>query len=166
MLIMKNIWKFTPQEGKERGLLTLLVLHFLEKKPQSGYELLKEINEKTDNTWVPNKGTLYPLLKSLEQEGLIQVKEVGKRSKITYELTSDGQEMLLTLKGKKEEAETRVTFFKKMHREVFGEENFSFINFMMDIRFYIEDLPEEEQKDAIKILQKAFEEIKKIKLDF
>lgn len=159
---MKNIWKFAPPEGKERGLLTLLVLHFLEKNPRSGYELLKDINETTDNTWVPNKGTLYPLLKSLEQEGLIQVKEIGKRSKITFELTDNGRQMLCTLKGKKEEAESRVTFFKKLHREIFGEENFSFINFMMDIRFFVEDLPEEKRKAAIEKLQEAFEEIKKI----
>lgn len=64
MFIVKNIWKFALEDGKERGLLTLLVIHFLEKKPQSGYELLKEIDETTDSTWVPNKGTLYPLLKS------------------------------------------------------------------------------------------------------
>ena len=162
MFIMKNIWKFAPEDGKERGLLTLLVLHFLEKKPQSGYELLKEIDETTDSTWVPNKGTLYPLLKSLEQEGLIQIKEVGKRSKITFELTEDGRQMLSTLKGKKEEAETRVAFFKKLHREVFGEENFSFINFMMDVRFYVEDMPEEKKPAAIEILQTAFGEIKKL----
>ncbi|WP_245920493.1 PadR family transcriptional regulator [Methanospirillum stamsii] len=159
---MKNIWKFAPEDGKERGLLTLLVLHLLEKKPQSGYELLKEISETTDNTWVPNKGTLYPLLKSLEQEGLIQVKEIGKRSKITFELTEEGRMMHHTLKEKKDEAETRVTFFKKLHREIFGEEKFTFINFMMDIRFYVEDLPPEKQQKAIEILQKSFDEIKKI----
>jgi DNA-binding PadR family transcriptional regulator len=159
---MKNIWKFSPQDGKERGLLTLLVLHLLEKKPQSGYELLKEIGETTDNTWVPNKGTLYPLLKNLEQEGLIQVKELGKRSKITFELTTEGRETLRTLKGKKAEAETRVSFFKKLHREIFGEENFSFINFMMDIRFFIEDMPEEKKPAAIEMLQTAFDEIKKL----
>jgi len=141
-------------------LLTLLILHFLEKKPQSGYELLKEIEEKTNGKWVPNKGSLYPRLKSLEQEGMIQIKERGKRSKITFELTDEGKQMLLTLKGKKEESETRVTFFKKLHLEVFGEENFSFINFMMDIRFYIEELPEEKRKNAIQILQNAFDEIK------
>ncbi len=90
------------------------------------------------------------------------MKEVGKRSKITFELTEDGRQMLSTLKGKKEEAETRVTFFKKLHREVFGEENFSFINFMMDVRFYVEDLPEEKKPAAIKILQTAFDEIKNL----
>jgi DNA-binding PadR family transcriptional regulator len=159
---MKNIWKFSPEEGKERGLLTLLILHFLEKRPQSGYELLKEIHEKTNGTWVPNKGTVYPLLKSLEQEGLTKVKEIGKRSKITFELTDEGRQMLLTMRDKKEEAETRVSFFKKLHLEIFGEENFSFINFMMDIRFYVEDLPEEKKEKAIEILQVAFDDIKQL----
>ncbi|QSZ67822.1 PadR family transcriptional regulator [Methanofollis aquaemaris] len=157
---MHSIWKFTPEKGKERGLLTVLILHSLEKEPKSGYDLLKEIAEQTEGTWVPNKGTVYPLLKSLESEGLIRVKEVGKRSKTTYELTDAGEKTISNFKNEREGSEERVNFFKKMHLEIFGEENISLIHLMMDIRFYVEKLPEEKIDQAKEILKRSFEEIK------
>ncbi|MBP2133076.1 DNA-binding PadR family transcriptional regulator [Methanomicrobium sp. W14] len=159
---MHSLWKFSPEKGKERGLLTILVLHFLEKEPKSGYDLLKEIAEKTEGTWVPNKGTMYPLLKSLEKEGLIRIKEIGKRSKTIYELTDAGKITLSRFKTEREESEERVNFFKKMHLEIFGEENISLIYLMMDIRFCIEKLPKERKEQAKEILRQSFEKIKEL----
>jgi DNA-binding PadR family transcriptional regulator len=159
---MKNIWKFTPESGKERGLLTIFVLHLLDKEANSGYDLLKEISEITNGSWTPNKGTLYPLLKSLDEEGLIRVKEIGKRSKTIYELTDTGKKTLVNIRNKKQESETRVEFFKKIHLEIFGEENISIINLMMDMRFYVEELPREKKEKAIVILEAAFGEIKQL----
>ena len=157
---MNKIWKFTPESGKERGLLTILVLHLLAMKPKSGYDLLKEIDEKTNGSWTPNKGTLYPLLKSLDEEGLVQVKEIGKRSKRIYELTDAGKETVSDIKKMEQASEARVNFFKEIHFELFGEENKSLINLMMDMRFYIEDLPKEKKEKAIDILKTTVEEIK------
>ena len=159
---MNNIWKFTPENGKERGLLTTLVLHLLEMKPKSGYDLLKEIDEKTNGSWTPNKGSLYPLLKSLDEEGLIQVKEIGKRSKKIYELTDSGKKTISNIKNMKNESKARVNFFKNMHFELFGEENMELINLMMNMRFYIEDLTNEKKGRAINILKTTFEEIKQL----
>ena len=159
---MSNIWKFTPANGKERSLLTAFVLHLLEMGPKSGYDLLKEIAEKTNGSWNPNKGTLYPLLKSLDEEGLIQVKEIGKRSKRIYELTDKGKEAVLNIRESGQESRARVKFFKEMHFELFGRENQLLINLMMDMRFYIEDLPKEEKEKAIDILKVTFEKIKRL----
>lgn len=159
---MKNLWKFTPENGKERGLLTTLILHSLGKKPKSGYGLLKEISELTDGAWIPNKGTLYPVLKSLENEGLIRIKEVGKRSKTVYELTDAGERTISNLRTEREQSEEKVNFFKKIHLEIFGEENISLIYLMMDIRFYIEALPQEKKEKAIEIIKTVFGEIKEL----
>lgn len=159
---MTNIWKFAPENGKERSLLTVLILHSLDSEPKSGYALLKEIAEKTQGSWVPNKGTLYPVLKSLEQEGLIQVEEIGKRSKKIFGLTGSGKQMLSDIRGMKGESKDRVTFFKRLHLEIFGEENISLINLMMDIRFYIEGLPEEKKDRAKEILSAAFTKIREL----
>lgn len=160
--VMTTIWKFSPESGKERGLLTVLILHSLDSEPKSGYALLREIAEKTEGSWVPNKGTLYPVLKSLEQEGLIRVKELGRRSKRIYELTESGKQTLSEIRGRKGESEERVAFFRKMHLEIFGEENISLIGLLMDIRFYIEGLPEERKERAKEILSAAFTKIRKI----
>ncbi|WP_094228352.1 PadR family transcriptional regulator [Methanolobus psychrotolerans] len=159
---MSNIWKFTPESGKERGLLTTLVLHLLEIKPKSGYDLLKEIDEKTNGSWTPNKGTLYPLLKSLDEEGLIRVKETGKRSKKIYELTDTGQETITNIKNMKNESTDRVNFFKNLHFEIFGKENMSLVSLLTEMRFYVEDLPKEKKEKAIEILKATFKKIKQV----
>lgn len=49
-----------------------------------------------------------------------------------------------------------------MHLEIFGEENISLINLMMDMRFYVEDLPAEKKEKAIGIIIQAFEDIKNL----
>jgi DNA-binding PadR family transcriptional regulator len=159
---MSDIWKFTPESGKERGLLTTLVLHLLEMKPKSGYDLLKEINEKTNGSWTPNKGTLYPLLNSLDGEGLIRIKEIGKRSKKIYELTDTGKETITNIKNMKNESTARVNFFKNLHFEIFGKENMSLVSLLTEMRFYIEDLPKEKKERAIGVLKATFEEIKQL----
>lgn len=159
---MKNLWKFSLEHGKERGFLTLIILHSLDREPKSGYSLLKEIGQRTHGSWIPNKGALYPVLKSLEAEGQIKVTETGKRSKKVYSLTRAGEETLAGLKGRKGESEERVAFFKNMHLEIFGDENVSLINLLMDVRFYAENLPAEKKERAKEILKSAFAMIKQL----
>jgi DNA-binding PadR family transcriptional regulator len=80
--------------ARGRGLIQLFILHSLHKEPKSGYDLIKEITEKTGGAWVPSKGTLYSLLKKMEEEGLIIVSDTGKRSKNIFSLTAEGEETL------------------------------------------------------------------------
>jgi DNA-binding PadR family transcriptional regulator len=45
-----------------------------------GYEMIKEIEERTGGAWVPSAGSIYPTLQLLEDEGLIAGQEIeGKR---------------------------------------------------------------------------------------
>jgi DNA-binding PadR family transcriptional regulator len=45
-----------------------------------GYEMIKEIEARTDGAWTPSAGSIYPTLQMLEDEGLIQGEESdGKR---------------------------------------------------------------------------------------
>jgi DNA-binding PadR family transcriptional regulator len=156
---MKNLWKFSLEPGKERGFLTLIILHSLAREPKSGYSLLKDIGAMTNGSWVPNKGTLYPILKSLAAESQIQITDTGKRHKIVYSLTDTGQETIAGFRGMKGESEERVAFFKNMHLEIFGEENITIINLLMDVRFFVERLPVEKKDRAMEIIRTAFAEI-------
>jgi DNA-binding PadR family transcriptional regulator len=55
-----------------------------------GYEMIKEIEERTQGTWSPSAGSIYPTLQMLEDEGLIQGEESeGKRR---FALTEAGVE--------------------------------------------------------------------------
>lgn len=55
----------------KRGILELLVLHLICRKPAYGYELLTQLRDDSDGLFTLKEGTLYPILYRLEDDGLI-----------------------------------------------------------------------------------------------
>src|SRR5215831_9479568 len=78
-----------------RGCLILAVLAAL-RTEQYGYTLRKVLAE---HGMEIDEGTLYPLLRRLESQGLLksQWREEDKRKKRFYKLSPDGKEMLKLL---------------------------------------------------------------------
>jgi len=63
-----------------RGDVRAAVLALLAERPMHGYEMIKEIEERTQAAWTPSAGSIYPMLQLLEEEGLIRGEESdGKR---------------------------------------------------------------------------------------
>ncbi len=52
------------------GSTTLLVLSLLSAGDKYGYEMIAELEAKSDHTFTLKEGTLYPILHTLEREGL------------------------------------------------------------------------------------------------
>ena len=75
-----------------RGCLTLAVLAEL-RTEQYGYTLRKSL---ADRGMVIDEGTLYPLLRRLESQGLLasQWREEEKRNKRFYKLSGEGESIL------------------------------------------------------------------------
>jgi PadR family transcriptional regulator PadR len=75
-----------------RGCLVIAVLAKLQNE-QYGYSLRKALN---DDGLSIDQGTLYPLLRRLEQQGLLtsEWREEEKREKRFYRLSADGKLML------------------------------------------------------------------------
>ena len=80
-----------------RGCLIVAVLAAL-RTEQYGYTLRKLLGE---YGLAVDEGTLYPLLRRLETQGLLisEWREEGKRNKRFYRLSADGSEMLSQLLG-------------------------------------------------------------------
>ena len=78
-----------------RGCLTLAVLTQL-RTERYGYTLRKAL---ADDGLEIDEGTLYPLLRRLETQGLLvsQWREEDKRNKRFYKLSSDGEKTLRQL---------------------------------------------------------------------
>jgi DNA-binding PadR family transcriptional regulator len=78
--------------GVPRGLLLHYILHKLEIKPAYGYELLKDIDCKTEGGWRPGPGSVYPMLKKLLLRGYIKVDVLkdGERPRRLYSITQKG----------------------------------------------------------------------------
>ncbi|MEM7481808.1 MAG: PadR family transcriptional regulator [Acidobacteriota bacterium] len=53
-------------------MLPFYVLTLLREAPRYGTELMRLIESATGGTWKPSPGSLYPLLKRLEDEGLVE----------------------------------------------------------------------------------------------
>lgn len=78
------------------GSTTMLILKLLSEKDMYGYEMIDTLRIKSQNVFELKAGTLYPLLHSLEDKGLVTVYEqdvLGKTRKY-YRLTRQGRSML------------------------------------------------------------------------
>jgi DNA-binding PadR family transcriptional regulator len=80
-----------------RGDVRAAILALLAERPMHGYEMIKELEERTKGAWVPSAGSIYPTLQLLEEEGLIAGEEVeGKRR---FALTEEGSTMAAEREG-------------------------------------------------------------------
>ncbi len=83
-------------QGIPRGFLRLYILHRIAAKPTHGYDLLQEIETKTEGAWRPGAGSIYPILKELVAGGYIKAatpKKTGKSQHI-YHITPGGVGLL------------------------------------------------------------------------
>lgn len=73
----------------KRGILKYVLLALLAEQSRHGYDLIRELRRKG---WPGGPGSIYPLLASLEAEGLIVGRDEGDRR--TYDVTEKGRERL------------------------------------------------------------------------
>jgi PadR family transcriptional regulator PadR len=79
-------------ELRRAGLLPLLVLHFLAGEPSYGNQLMERVTALTGGLVAVNPNTMYPLLRSLEQQGFVagEWEHPERRSRRYYRLTAEG----------------------------------------------------------------------------
>lgn len=65
------------------------VLALLLERPMHGYEMIQELDARTNGIWRPSPGSVYPTLQLLEDEGLIEAEAAGGRK--SYHLTDAGR---------------------------------------------------------------------------
>jgi DNA-binding PadR family transcriptional regulator len=85
-------WMFRMRHGgrRRRGDVRAAILALLDERPMHGYEMIQELEERSDGMWRPSAGSIYPTLQLLEDEGLIAGEEhEGKRR---FTLTNAGLE--------------------------------------------------------------------------
>lgn len=81
--------RFGGGHRARRGDTRAALLALLAERPMHGYEMIKELDERTAGAWVPSAGSVYPTLQLLEDEGLVTGEESeGKRR---FSLTDAGR---------------------------------------------------------------------------
>lgn len=78
------------------GSTTMLVLRLLTEKDMYGYEMIETLRQKSNNVFELKAGTLYPLLHSLEDKGLLNAyeKEYAGKTRKYYSITKQGKGLL------------------------------------------------------------------------
>jgi DNA-binding PadR family transcriptional regulator len=72
-----------------RGDVRSAILVLLAEEPRNGYQIIQEIEQRTDGVWRASSGSVYPALAQLEDEGLIEQVSDGGRKLFT--LTAAGR---------------------------------------------------------------------------
>ena len=73
-----------------RGDVRAAILALLAERPMHGYEMIQEIDARSQQLWKPSPGSVYPTLQLLVDEGLLVATE-SEGSKKLFELTDDGR---------------------------------------------------------------------------
>ena len=105
------------------GSTGLLILRLLEEEDLYGYQMIDRLRRRSDETFSLKAGTLYPLLHTLENQGLVQSYERaadGARVRKYYHLTDEGRKRLA------EKTDEWRQFSGAVERVLKGEESHAF----------------------------------------
>jgi DNA-binding PadR family transcriptional regulator len=80
-----------------RSAIAYVILGALRSEPRSGYEIKQLVDRSTRFFWAASYGQIYPELRRLQSDGLIEVAGNGNngRRRVRYRLTEAGREELV-----------------------------------------------------------------------
>ena len=84
------------EQKKSLAHTSLLVLSLLSDQDLYGYQMITDLERRSDHTFQMKEGTLYPVLKKLETGGYVTAyeAEVNGRTRKYYHLTQKGRNQL------------------------------------------------------------------------
>ena len=109
----------------QKGYIRIGVLILLNKKPAHGYEIMKQINNRTKGFWQPTAGGVYPILRDLEKSGYIEGEwQTQKNRKLkVYKITESGELILKRAIVKQAEISDNIgNLFREFARDVLNIE--------------------------------------------
>ena len=143
----------------QKGYIRVASLIILNKQPAHGYEIMKEIKDKTRGFWKPTAGGVYPILRDLEKAGYV----VGdwstqKNRKIkVYKITETGEAILKRAIVKQGElANSMNSLFQEFARDVLNIEPKTLPIPVMPSPFsaFLEEKNQESKEDLKSLKQK------------
>jgi DNA-binding PadR family transcriptional regulator len=75
---------------RSRGDVRAAILLLLVEQPCNGYQIMQEIERRSEGAWRPSSGSVYPALQQLEDERFVAI-ETTPAGKV-YKLTATGTE--------------------------------------------------------------------------
>ena len=115
----RSEWRAQLHREMRRGFLSMWVLWTLKKRPMYGYEIIQALRKMTRGRWEPKAGTIYPILRRLEERGFVKSEwaKAGGLSRRYYKITPEGKK---AAESAFSEWRKMMTGFKEFLRELFG----------------------------------------------
>jgi len=103
-------------QGAPRGLLHFYALLSIARKPMRGYDLIREIEFKTEGAWRPGPGAVYPVLQKLVKQGYISVKRKSGDgpTQVLYEVTPAGEQNIANAKKMMRSSTERLALMRSL----------------------------------------------------
>ena len=144
---MKVIMAFINRKGRFKGRLSpieMLVLGTLKERALFGNEIMDRLKDQfRETSFIPQSGTIYPLLERLENKKILNASNIkeGKKIRKKYELTKKGQDILLDIL-KNREFEREIEFSNKFIDFFFSKSFFNFIKKITEVSENIAEIGE------------------------
>jgi PadR family transcriptional regulator PadR len=109
---------------RRRDVFPLLVLHLIQREPAYGNRLIEEIEEITEGVISVNPNTIYPLLRELEERGMIkgQWEHPDRRTRRYYSITPAGRKEYRRLVAEVEPfLDSVIRSVTLIKREIYGD---------------------------------------------
>ncbi|NHI93262.1 MAG: PadR family transcriptional regulator [Candidatus Lokiarchaeota archaeon] len=135
---------FINRKGRFKGRLSpieMLVLGTLKEKALYGNEIMDKLrNQFKETSFIPQSGTIYPLLERLEKKSILKSINIntGKKFRKKYELTEEGRKIIIEILNNRE-IQKEIEFSNKFFDYFFSN---SFLNFIRNITEIGENITE------------------------
>jgi DNA-binding PadR family transcriptional regulator len=149
----------------QKGYIRIAVLILLSKKPHHGYEIMREIKERTMGFWRPTAGGIYPILRNLEDSRYIEGKWdlQKKRKRKIFRITQAGMQVLERSLAKESQiANSMSGLFTEFMKDVLDvEKPFSMPRIPNLFSVFLEER-KEKPEDTMNVLESKRKQIEKM----
>jgi DNA-binding PadR family transcriptional regulator len=74
-----------------RGDVRAAILALLAEEARNGYQIMRELEQRSRGAWRPSPGSVYPALQQLEDEGLVRAEPESSGGGRVFRLTDKGR---------------------------------------------------------------------------
>ncbi len=145
--------------GARRGDIAPIILGVLAERPMHGYEIIRELENRTHGMWRPSPGSVYPTLQLLEEQDLVTGQD--KTGKRIYSITDAGQKLAETTETRGPRPGPEADIDMTMIMEIKG----TFIQFASTFRTVMRASDPGRQAEALRIVAQAEAKLRKLSGD-
>ena len=150
---------------KRRGFVQLAILHLLEEESMHGYQIMKQLEERSNGLYQASAGTVYPALQELFDEESILLRDEETDKKV-YSINGNGEKRLKEY-ADKEEGDFWINWNKRLvwrnsqESVALKETIHQWENELRDTIRYVRKNPSSTE-ELILLIQESTERLKKI----